>query len=260
MGSDGICWEVAKSVLRIYSVTGDRFSRQATPEWVELEITMRKNYAVLIDAENISHKTAEAILRRTNTFGNTVIQRMFGNWGNPALVGWEKVAQQHGIERCAPLTHSRQKNASDYALMFNALDILHEGHVDGFVIVSSDGDFTSLAVKLRRAGKDVQGIGSSLASSALRASCDGFTVIESPPAPSADDLRLALEPLVMQSFALSPPCRQMSLSKMGMRLREVCPSFSVASYGHATLSSLVNVLPWVDLNRAEHGVVSLKAS
>ena len=221
---------------------------------------MRKNYAVLIDAENISHKYAEAILRRTNRFGNTVIQRVFGDWGNPCLVGWEKVAKQHGIECCSPLTHSRQKNSSDYALMFNALDILHEGHVDGFVIVSSDGDFTSLAVKLRLAGKDVQGIGSCVASSALRASCNGFTVIESPPIPSAEALCLALEALVMQSFALSPPCRQMSLSKMGTRLREVCPSFSVASYGHKTLSSLVKILPWLDLNSAEHGVVTLKSS
>ena len=120
-------------------------------------------FAVLIDADNISDKYIKIILDEISNDGIATYKRIYGDWTNPALVSWKKVLLDNSIMPIQQYSYTTGKNATDSAMIIDAMDILYSGRVDGFCLVSSDSDFTRLAARLREQGKLVIGMGESKA-------------------------------------------------------------------------------------------------
>lgn len=148
----------------------------------------RKLYAVLIDADNIPAKFAGPILKEITGFGEPALRRVYGDWSSGQLRGWTDTVRAHGLVAHQETANTKGKNASDIGLVIDAMDILHTGRFDGFVLVSSDSDFTALANRIREQGLDVIGIGEGKAPESLRNVCNRFVLIENivdEPAPVA---------------------------------------------------------------------------
>ena len=134
--------------------------------------------AVLIDADNIPAKYAEAILKEITSLGKPALRRVYGDWSSDRLRNWADKVLKLGLVAHQETANTKGKNASDIGLVIDAMDILHTGTFDGFVLVSSDSDFTALANRIREDGKDVIGIGEGKAPESLRNVCDRFILIE----------------------------------------------------------------------------------
>ncbi len=119
---------------------------------------MAKRWAVLIDAENVGADVADPLFERGFTWGDACVRRMYGNFDGNHLA-WKDAGDRHSIERVHLSQLIQGKNGADIALVIDALDLMHRGHVDGFCLVSSDSDFTRLAWRLRAEGKTVKGVG-----------------------------------------------------------------------------------------------------
>ncbi|MFN3940473.1 MAG: NYN domain-containing protein, partial [Chitinophagales bacterium] len=115
--------------------------------------------AVLIDADNIPYAPIKEMLEEIAKNGTPTIKRIYADWTKPTVSGWKNILLENAITPIQQYSYTTGKNSSDSALIIDAMDILYSGKVDGFCIVSSDSDFTRLAVRLREAGMKVIGIG-----------------------------------------------------------------------------------------------------
>ena len=134
--------------------------------------------AVLIDADNVSSSTIENILDEVKRYGIPSIKRIYADWTKPHVTGWKEPLLTHAITPIQQYSYTSGKNSSDSALIIDAMDILHSHQVDGFTIVSSDSDFTRLAIRLRESGKMVIGVGEKKTPKPFIAACDKFIYIE----------------------------------------------------------------------------------
>ncbi|HWK98845.1 MAG TPA: NYN domain-containing protein, partial [Parapedobacter sp.] len=134
--------------------------------------------AVLIDADNVSSSTIENILDEVKRYGVPSIKRIYADWTKPHVTGWKEPLLTHAITPIQQYSYTSGKNSSDSALIIDAMDILHSQQVDGFTIVSSDSDFTRLAIRLRESGKMVIGVGEKKTPKPFIAACDKFIYIE----------------------------------------------------------------------------------
>ena len=134
--------------------------------------------AVLIDADNVSSSTIENILDEVKRYGIPSIKRIYADWTKSHVTGWKEPLLTHAITPIQQYSYTSGKNSSDSALIIDAMDILHSQQVDGFTIVSSDSDFTRLAVRLRESGKMVIGVGEKKTPKPFIAACDKFIYIE----------------------------------------------------------------------------------
>ncbi|MFY9175214.1 MAG: NYN domain-containing protein [Peptococcia bacterium] len=134
--------------------------------------------AVLIDAENVPAKKIKEIMVEIATYGTPTVKRIYGDWTDSSVKGWKQVLLENAITPVQQYSYTTGKNSSDSAMIIDAMDILYTEKVQGFVIVSSDSDFTRLATRLRESGVVVYGIGERKTPSAFRAACDKFTYIE----------------------------------------------------------------------------------
>lgn len=134
--------------------------------------------AVLIDADNTSPLYTKAIFDEIAGFGEASVRRVYGDFSSSQLKGWSKVQAEFGLVPHHSPANTVGKNASDIALVIDAMDILHTGRFDGFVLVSSDSDFTRLASRIREQGLDVYGIGQNKTPEAFRKACKRFIYIE----------------------------------------------------------------------------------
>ena len=134
--------------------------------------------AVLIDAENVPRKCIKSVIEEIAIYGTPTIKRIYGDWTNPTMSGWKASLLENAITPIQQYSYTVGKNSSDSAMIIDAMDILYSEKTDGFVIVSSDSDFTRLATRLREAGQRVIGIGERKTPSAFIAACDKFTYIE----------------------------------------------------------------------------------
>jgi hypothetical protein len=224
-----------------------------------------KLLAVLIDADNVSAHAAEAILREITAYGEPSLRRVYGDWSSQALAAWKKVALDLGLVMHQQSANTKGKNASDIGLVIDAMDILHGGKFDGFVLVSSDSDFTRLASRIREDGLEVIGIGEEKTPPALRNVCNRFVFIENilretdapevagKPAPKPQDLpvakpaaareRLALAnvmPLVRKAMnTIDPDGEWYSLGPLGQFIQRENPDFDPRTYGSAKLSDML---------------------
>ena len=137
-----------------------------------------KHYAVLIDADNISSKYIAYILDEMTKYGVITYKRIYGDWTSPQAGRWKDALMENSIVPIQQFRNTVGKNATDSTLIIDAMDILYTGNVDGFCIVSSDGDFTRLASRLKESGMDVIGMGENKSPRSFRAACSVFTDLE----------------------------------------------------------------------------------
>ncbi|RQO69797.1 Maebl [Pedobacter sp. KBW06] len=134
--------------------------------------------AVLIDADNVPYANVKEMFEEIAKYGTPTFKRIYADWTKPTVSGWKKVLLENAITPIQQYSYSSGKNASDSALIIDAMDILYTGKVDGFCIVSSDSDFTRLATRLREAGMKVIGIGEKKTLTPFITACDKFIYIE----------------------------------------------------------------------------------
>jgi uncharacterized protein (TIGR00288 family) len=234
----------------------------------------RKLLAVLIDADNIPAKSAADILKEITTYGEPALRRVYGDWSSTKLSGWKKVVMELGLVANQETANTTHKNASDIGLVIDAMDILHTGRFDGFVIVSSDSDFTALANRLRENGVEVIGIGEAKAPDSLRNVCNRFVLIENltepddvkeqavipkrsatnkPKGTYAKDRQVNDQqakdtkhppskavPLVLKAMqSMDPEAEWYGLSALGKIVNRAYPDFDHRTYGSTKLSDLL---------------------
>jgi len=134
--------------------------------------------AVLIDADNIPFSNVRGMLEEIAKYGTPTFKRIYGDWTKPTVSGWKSVLLENAITPVQQYSYTQGKNATDSAMIIDAMDILYSGKVDGFCLVSSDSDFTRLATRLREAGMRVIGIGERKTPSPFITACDKFIYIE----------------------------------------------------------------------------------
>ena len=139
---------------------------------------MDLNIAVLIDGDNIPSAYVKEMMEEIAKYGNPTIKRIYGDWTNPRLNKWKTVLLENAITPIQQYGYTKGKNATDSAMIIDAMDILYAGKVNGFCLVSSDSDFTRLATRLREAGMQVFGIGEKKTPNPFIVACDKFIYIE----------------------------------------------------------------------------------
>ncbi len=219
--------------------------------------------AVLIDADNISPKVAKDVFEELAGYGTLTVKRAYGDWTTSQLNGWKEQLHSHAIAPMQQFAYTVGKNSTDSALIIDAMDLLYAGHLDGFVIVSSDSDFTRLATRLRESGMTVYGLGAKKTPRAFRDACDKFTFLEvlradatetqSPevaaPDPAGAPTEASPEPVREKGNLESMLVKALNktatdddwsaLGSLGSHLNRTDPSFDSRTYGFAKLSDLV---------------------
>ena len=139
--------------------------------------TGRARLAVLIVAENASPRHAGAVFEAAGRLGEATVRRIYGDFSNGGLASWNEAIRGFAIVACHQPAHVKGKNTADIALAVDAMDLMYRERLDGFVLVSSDSDFTRLAQRLREGGLAVYGFGESKTPRAFRSACHRFTTI-----------------------------------------------------------------------------------
>jgi len=216
--------------------------------------------AVLIDADNVPAKHAEAILKEVASFGEAGLRRVYGDWSNTGLGQWVETARKLGLVTHQQATNTKGKNASDIGLVIDAMDILHGGKFDGFVLVSSDSDFTRLASRIREDGLTVYGIGEAKTPESLRNVCNRFILIEniiSAPDATTEEAKPEVTkpppskavPIVLAAMkAIDPERDWFHLGEVGQRIAQANADFDSRSFGFAKLSDLLRKTNQFDID------------
>ena len=228
--------------------------------------------AVLIDADNTSPKYAEALLEEVAKYGTPTIKRAYGDFSHQRLSGWTRELNARAIRSMHQIAFTTGKNSTDSALIIDAMDLLYADNVEAFAIVSSDSDFTSLALRLRESGKKVYGLGRKTTPSSLQNACDRFIALEvlttdSPTdidddEPEAKSLRAEKEleekstqeaPSLNLQSALTKAINAtadddgwVSVSQIGDHLTRTHASFDPRNFGHSKLTALVQAQPYLE--------------
>jgi hypothetical protein len=140
--------------------------------------TKELKIAVLIDADNVPYSNVKGMMEEIAKFGIPTTKRIYADWTKPNAGGWKSVLLEHAITPIQQYSYTVGKNSSDSAMIIDAMDLLYSGKVDGFCIVSSDSDFTRLAIRLRESGMKVIGLGEKKTPSPFIVACDRFIYIE----------------------------------------------------------------------------------
>ena len=214
--------------------------------------------AVLIDADNTSPKLTKEMFEELASYGTITVKRAYGDWTNPHLTGWRDVLLGNAISPQQQFAYTYGKNATDSALIIDAMDLLYSGNVQGFAIVSSDSDFTPLATRLRESGKRVIGVGQRKTPKAFVEACERFVFLEVLGRESVETERATEpakdeQPRPIQSVLTKALNRVdtddedwASLGALGNHLNRTDPSFDSRSYGFGKLSDLVKAQPFVE--------------
>lgn len=142
----------------------------------ENELDLR--LAVLIDADNASRTAMKDVMAEVAVYGTPTIKRIYGDWTSPNMSTWKSILLECALTPIQQYGYTTGKNSTDSAMIIDAMDILYSGNCDGFVLVSSDSDFTRLAIRLREAGKKVYGMGEKKTPNPFIVACDKFVYIE----------------------------------------------------------------------------------
>jgi uncharacterized LabA/DUF88 family protein len=222
---------------------------------------------VLIDADNVPAHYAEALFEEVAALGEASVRRIYGDWSAQRLGKWAEKVAALGMVADQQFSNTKGKNASDIGLVIAAMDFLHSGLFDGFVLVSSDSDFTRLAARIREQGLDVYGIGEKKTPEAFRMACKRFIYVEnlgdddSTPrrdtpdeaapgrkpaaavaAPGKEPPQRAIPLIVAAMRAIDPEGEWYSLGQIGQFITQANPDFDTRTYGVAKLSDLVRKL------------------
>jgi uncharacterized LabA/DUF88 family protein len=217
--------------------------------------------AVLIDSDNATASHATELLEEIAKYGTPTVKRAYGDWTTQQLVAWKDQLTRHAIQPMQQFAYTRGKNSTDSALIIDAMDLLYAGNLEGFVIVSSDSDFTRLATRLRESGMTVYGIGRRNTPEAFVASCDRFIYLdllteEAPtrtPGASRDEEPAPPELKPILSTAIRSTSKDdgwSSLSEVGAYLSKSHAAFDSRDYGHTKLGELVRAESYVEVKAA----------
>jgi uncharacterized LabA/DUF88 family protein len=215
-----------------------------------------RHLAMLIDGDNAQHKFIKEMLEEVSRYGTATYRHVYGDWTSGNLVGWRKIMSENAIEPIQQFSYATGKNATDSALIVEAMDILYSGTVQGFCIVSSDSDYTRLCMRIRKAGLFVMGIGRKQTPEAFVKACNVFVFVENliqpdetvqSPIISTDtspEEHSNLIKLLHSAFDIAvQEDGSVFLGALGDALRRIDPSFDSRTYKHKKLSSLIRSLP-----------------
>jgi hypothetical protein len=233
-----------------------------------------RRIAMLIDGDNAQPSLIGNMLAETSKYGLAIIRRIYGDWTTANMNGWKDTLQTYAIQPIQQFRYTIGKNATDSAMIIDAMDVLYTGGIDGFCLVSSDSDYTRLATRIREKGFFVMGIGKKSTPRAFVNACDVFVFTEnllveaqmqkqsSDPAKSktngaavTDQAPLEPLPLLKRAFDLAAGDDGWAfLGVMGSHIRQLDPSFDPRTYGYKQLSALMRGYPKVfDLKTGKKG-------
>ncbi len=239
---------------------------------------------VLIDADNVPSGYAEAIFEEIASLGEASVRRIYGDWSAQRLAGWAKQVAALGLVADQQFSNTKGKNASDIGLVIAAMDFLHSGLFDGFVLVSSDSDFTRLAARIREQGLDVYGIGEKKTPEAFRMACKRFIYVEnlgtaedipeaappargttraepveSTPKPGTKEAPAKAIPFIIAAMrAIDPDAEWYSLGQVGQFITQGNPDFDTRTYGSAKLSDLVRKISRFEVRPGPGGQLQMR--
>lgn len=204
-------------------------------------------YAVLIDADNVAAKYTKYILDEVSNYGVVTYKRVYGDWTRPNLAGWKNMALDNAITPIQQYSYTTGKNATDSAMIIDAMDILYSHNVDGFCIVSSDSDFTRLAIRLRESGIHVIGMGERKTPKPFSTACNAFKYLEIlaeeevQGAGETEKLELkTLESAIIRIIAENANLQEeINIGELGSRLLNRYPDFDVRNYGYSKFSQFL---------------------
>jgi uncharacterized LabA/DUF88 family protein len=217
------------------------------------------NLAVLFDADNVPASHVQEMLNEIAKYGVPTIKRIYGDWTKPNLAGWKAVLLENAITPIQQYSYTTGKNATDSAMIIDAMDILHSNKVDGFCIISSDSDFTRLATRLRESSKLVIGMGEKKTPRPFIVSCDKFIYIENlgnddedttpqeiatneekQPAPPKEKISYAVIKLLRHTIDdLTDDNDWVSMAEVGSLILKKRPDFDPRNYGFQKLTPLI---------------------
>ena len=217
--------------------------------------SLLNNIAVLIDADNAMVHSIPNVLRQIALSGRISLKRAYGNWTKDILSSWEPVLKAQAIHPMHQIDFVKNKNATDIAVVIDAMDLLHSGIYDGFAIVSSDSDFTPLAIRLKESGVKVIGCGGKNTPESLIQACDDFYRFESngqlaengavakKSKPSKEDID-GLHTLLKEAFDhYQTDAGYALLSNAGLFVRRARPDFDIRAYGVTGLAAFLENNP-----------------
>ena len=241
-----------------------------------------RSLAILIDADNTHARFAQAIFGEIVKLGEANVRRIYGDFSNNRLAAWNPAIQSLAILQHQQRSNSKGKNASDIALVIDAMDLMHKGTLDGFCLVSSDSDFTRLAQRLREEGMEVYGFGERKAVEAFRNACTRFIYVENLLENGSEEklengseekkVGTGLPKTVTQKK--DPPSKArkiiataigdpdddgwVNLSEVGTRILGAAPDFDARSYGCPNLSTLVEKSGGFEIRKDQSGAVHIR--
>lgn len=218
--------------------------------------------AVLIDADNAQASIIEGLLSEIAKFGVASVKRIYGDWTTPNLGQWKNVLLEHSIQPIQQFRYTTGKNATDSAMIIDAMDLLYTGTFDGFCIVSSDSDFTRLASRIRESGKRVYGFGEKKTPQPFVAACDRFVYTEvfalaadtkeastkTPPNKLKQDTKL-INLFRSAIEAASNEDGWAHLGGVGSNIIKNAPDFDPRNYGYARLAELATAIGLFDIEK-----------
>ncbi len=223
--------------------------------------------AVLIDADNASPNIIEGLLTEIATLGTASVKRIYGDWTTPNLGQWKTKLLEHSIQPIQQFRYTTGKNATDSAMIIDAMDLLYTGTFMGFCLVSSDSDFTRLASRIREAGKRVYGFGEQKTPRPFVAACDRFVYTEIFSTPSGDEPQIKQKPVkelrsdtkLVNLFrtaidAGSDDSGWTQLSGVGSNIIKQIPEFDPRNYGYSKLSELATAIGLFEIERREQRI------
>ena len=248
-----------------------------------MEIKKDLKLAVLIDADNVPYANVKEMFEEIAKYGTPTFKRIYADWTKPTVSGWKNVLLENAITPIQQYSYSTGKNASDSALIIDAMDILYTGKVDGFCIVSSDSDFTRLATRLREAGMKVIGIGEKKTLTPFITACDKFIYIEilkkddSEISSEQDNKKLSknnkskssniplskIDPKIIKLFAdsisdLEDENGWAYLGDLGNLMLKKKPDFDSRNYGFPKMLALLKSMNRFEIDERESGKNNIK--
>lgn len=231
-------------------------------------------FALLIDADNVSYKYIDSIIEETTKYGTCTYRRIYGDWAKPHLKNWKEVSLNHALNAVQQYSYTTAKNATDTAMTIDAMDMLHTAELHGFILVSSDSDFTPLAMRLREGGKIIIGIGEEKTPTPFKAACSQFIHLENI-IPAHDEDKDAAQDAVKAKPDAKPSIDRktmnmlkasvtdladdetgwVSLAATGNTIIKKKPDFDSRTYGHSKLLNLFKALDnfEVEARKTERG-------
>jgi len=222
--------------------------------------------AVLIDADNAHPSIAEGLLAEVAKLGIASVKRIYGDWTTPNLSQWKQVLLEHSIQPIQQFRYTTGKNATDSAMIIDAMDLLYAGHFHGFCLVSSDSDFTRLAARIRESGRRVYGFGEKKTPKPFVSACDRFiyTEVLAKKAEGDAEVPLAAKPskelrgdtrllnLIRGGLqASSDETGWAQLGAVGNYISRTANDFDPRNYGYAKLNELITAIGLFELERRD---------